>query len=96
MNRSFSDQLAWTLSLLISGLAAGMFLVDFVSYYPGLPDYPIGPPLNFTSCLCLCERCLDMTIDHPGVRILHATSLLIFMPFCPINDGTRSPAATEA
>jgi uncharacterized membrane protein len=30
-------QIAWTAALLLSGLAAGMFLMDFLGYYPLLP-----------------------------------------------------------
>ncbi len=40
MNRSLLDQLAWTIALLFSGLAAGMFLMDFITYYPVLPRLP--------------------------------------------------------
>jgi uncharacterized membrane protein len=34
------EQSAWFFALLISGLAAGMFLMDFFCYYPILPRLP--------------------------------------------------------
>jgi uncharacterized membrane protein len=34
MNDSVVDQSAWTVALLLSGVAAGMFLMDFFGYYP--------------------------------------------------------------
>jgi uncharacterized membrane protein len=34
MNRPVIDQMAWTVTLLLSGAAAGMFLMDFFGYYP--------------------------------------------------------------
>jgi hypothetical protein len=40
MNRSWPDQVAWTMALLLSGVAAGMFLMDFFGYYPVLRRLP--------------------------------------------------------
>jgi uncharacterized membrane protein len=37
MNKAVFDQIAWTVALLLSGVAAGMFLMDFFGYYPLLP-----------------------------------------------------------
>jgi uncharacterized membrane protein len=37
MNKAVIDQIAWTVALLLSGVAAGMFLMDFFGYYPLLP-----------------------------------------------------------
>lgn len=37
MHRPFLDSLAWTIALLLSGVAAGMFLMDFFGYLPVLP-----------------------------------------------------------
>jgi len=34
INKPVIDQIAWTVALLLSGVAAGMFLMDFFGYYP--------------------------------------------------------------
>jgi uncharacterized membrane protein len=39
-NKSIVDQIAWTVALLLSGVAAGMFLMDFFGYYPLLQRLP--------------------------------------------------------
>jgi uncharacterized membrane protein len=36
-NKPVIDQIAWTVALLLSGVAAGMFLMDCFGYYPLLP-----------------------------------------------------------
>jgi len=36
-NRPLGNQIAWTVALLLSGVAAGMFLMDCLGYYPLLP-----------------------------------------------------------
>ena len=38
MIRPVVDQIAWTVAVLLSGVAAGMFLMDFFGYYPVLPQ----------------------------------------------------------
>jgi uncharacterized membrane protein len=37
MKKRVLDQIAWTVALLLSGVAAGMFLMDCFGYYPLLP-----------------------------------------------------------
>jgi uncharacterized membrane protein len=37
MKKRVADQIAWTVALLLSGVAAGMFLMDCFGYYPLLP-----------------------------------------------------------
>lgn len=37
-HRPIVDQVAWTVALLLSGVAAGMFLMDCFGYYPLLPQ----------------------------------------------------------
>jgi uncharacterized membrane protein len=37
LNSSVMDQVAWTVALLLSGVLAGMFLMDGLGYYPLLP-----------------------------------------------------------
>lgn len=34
MDKPVVDKIAWTVALLLSGVAAGMFLMDFFGYYP--------------------------------------------------------------
>jgi hypothetical protein len=36
-NTPVVPQIAWTVTLLLSGVTAGMFLMDCVGYYPLLP-----------------------------------------------------------
>lgn len=40
INKPIAGQLAWTAALLLAGVAAGMFLMDFFGYYPLLPRPP--------------------------------------------------------
>lgn len=37
INKPIVGQLAWTIALLLAGVAAGMFMMDFFGYYPLLP-----------------------------------------------------------
>jgi hypothetical protein len=40
MNKSLSERIAWTVALLLSGVAAGAFVMDFFGYYPLLLRLP--------------------------------------------------------
>jgi RNA polymerase sigma factor (sigma-70 family) len=51
-NKPVVNPIAWTVALLLAGVAAGMFLMDCFGYYPLLPR--LMPPSSFTRSLSPC------------------------------------------
>ncbi len=65
------DQIAWTVALLLSGLSAGMFLMDCFGYYPLLPRLPDHAAIQLHQDSVALHRSLfQLAVQSSGVACL--------------------------